>query len=287
MLDKISDFFKDIKERLSNPFLSSFIIAWSIFNWRIVVGLVFYKQSELHVDGYHSYIDLIIRNTNLLFNLFFPVISALTYTLIFPFFRNWILIAGAWYKTWGNRKLLDVSKSGSISVLKYMALREKYLASIEQFVTLAKSESQYIDENFELKKNVTSLTAELKQLQSVIDNWENINSKRRLNGQWSIEFKKTSKSFEDRTEDFIVDALISNGKITLEVSPRQFTYSRVIDVNEIASNGKIIYLSVQSSHSQLPYAHWILKKKTEDNLFDREIYTGSDSFGNKITLEKK
>jgi hypothetical protein len=147
MIDKITDFFKDLGERLSNPLLSSYLIAWAVWNWRIIVGLIFYKQPELKLDGYDSYIDLIVCNSSFKTSLLWPLGIALAYTFIFPAIRNVILIAGAWYKRWGNDTVLKISKSGQISVLKYIALREKYNKNIASLIEVSKSESQYLNEN--------------------------------------------------------------------------------------------------------------------------------------------
>jgi hypothetical protein len=56
-MDKLSDFFKDLKERVSAPLFSSFALAWLIFNWKIPIALFFYKNQNLSADGYNSYID--------------------------------------------------------------------------------------------------------------------------------------------------------------------------------------------------------------------------------------
>jgi len=56
-MDKVSDLFKELKDRINNPLVISFVVSWVFLNWRIFVGLFFYKSNELDVDKYKSYID--------------------------------------------------------------------------------------------------------------------------------------------------------------------------------------------------------------------------------------
>jgi hypothetical protein len=55
MIEKPNDLLKELKDRLSNPLIFSFIIAWLFFNWQITVGLLLYKNDQLIRDGYFFY----------------------------------------------------------------------------------------------------------------------------------------------------------------------------------------------------------------------------------------
>lgn len=79
-MDTLKDFISDIKERISNPFISSFIIAWIFRNYPIIITLIFYKQSDLNRDHYTSYIDVIQKNYSENHMLWFPLVVAITYT---------------------------------------------------------------------------------------------------------------------------------------------------------------------------------------------------------------
>src|SRR5688500_18619166 len=101
-MDKLSDFFKDLKERVSAPLFSSFALAWLIFNWKIPIALFFYKNQNLSADGYNSYIDLISKNIIPANTLWKPLLAALFYTFGYPVIRTYILAFNTKIKTWSN-----------------------------------------------------------------------------------------------------------------------------------------------------------------------------------------
>ena len=126
MTDKISDFFKDIKDRLSNPFISSFIITWLIFNWRVPVSLLWYSQAELVNIGHRSHFDFINKLYSFQWFIIWPTVSAFAYTFLFPFFRNEILVFNAWIKSKGSKRIFKASGEGKVPMSRYILLRENY-----------------------------------------------------------------------------------------------------------------------------------------------------------------
>src|SRR5690606_4964283 len=83
-MDQVKSFFETFKERISNPLISSFIIAWLVVNWKITIGLLFYNIAELNRDGYISYIDLISKNSCAINTFVIPLAWSLFYTFIYP-----------------------------------------------------------------------------------------------------------------------------------------------------------------------------------------------------------
>ncbi len=185
-MDKISDFFKELKDRASNPFISSFIISWIIFNWKIVVGLLFYKIPELKADHYASYFDLISKNTVLTQNILYPLISSFLYTFLFPIFRNIISAFNAWIKTWGENWNLKISKETNISIAKYLALKDTYTNNLKKLGETLNSENQFQLEISELKNKETELLNGNNTFQQLIQAYEEFNSLMPLRGLWKI-----------------------------------------------------------------------------------------------------
>ena len=91
-MDKASDIHQELKDRLASPLFFSFLISWCIINWKIIIGLIFYKNSELKMDGYISYIDFITQNLKASHTLFYPLFAAILYTFIYPIVRNCPLV---------------------------------------------------------------------------------------------------------------------------------------------------------------------------------------------------
>jgi hypothetical protein len=186
-MDKISEFFKELKDRFSNPLFFSFFVGWLAFNWKIVIGLFFYSTTDLEKDGYHSYIDLIYKTSTIVNTFCLPVTVALFYTFGFPIVRNWIAMFNAWIQKWGNKRVLKISEDGKISVSKYIRLREVYEKRRLLIEEVLEKESSYIIENEQLKSEKLALHNKLNefnnQLQRINDNNE-VN--RIMGGNWII-----------------------------------------------------------------------------------------------------
>jgi len=167
MLEKVSDFFKDVKERTSSPLFSSFIISWLVTNWKVVIGLFFYDIYDIQKDGYKSFIDLIEHQTWLQL-LLYPLLACLFYTFIYPYINYWI----RWFLAERNRALMDktleVSGSGKVSMRKYLDLRDIYQKRTKDLEDVYEKENTHFKENIkltteslELKKQVGELQMEL------------------------------------------------------------------------------------------------------------------------------
>lgn len=187
-MEKISDILKDLKERVSNPLISSFLISWLVFNWKIVIGLLFYKSQELQVDNYTSYIDLITKNSSANRSLFHPLYVSLGYTFIFPFIRNFILAFNSWIKAWGSTLNLRLSRKGNISVAKYIQLRSIYEERTNLLQNVIKEESSTL-KNYENEKNITlKLSSEKNELTKELLSWKASNDITMLDGEWEIHY---------------------------------------------------------------------------------------------------
>lgn len=185
-MEKIGDFFKELKTRLSNPFISSFIISWLLFNWRIPVGLAFYNARELSVDGYKSFINLITTQINVENSFRLPLLASLLYTFVFPFFRNFITAFDAWIKAWGSSLNYKLSKSGSVSIEKYIELRNTYAQRTKLLEETLKKDSKFLQENEGLKNKILEIENEKNVIQSQSQRWQDLNSAYILNGEWNF-----------------------------------------------------------------------------------------------------
>lgn len=184
MKENLSDLFKDFKERLSSPFFSSFIIAWLIINWKIPVALFFYKQEELKVDNFKSYIDLIQRDINNLNGWILPTVSALLYCFVFPFIRNWIVAAQAYYKASGSRMELKYSSDGKVSISKYISLRKNLTDRTEMLEAELKNETNSQKEYEQLKTDKLAAQQQVHTLNSQLNLW--LRNSSLINGMWNF-----------------------------------------------------------------------------------------------------
>jgi len=185
-MDKLSEFFKELKDRFSNPLFFSFIVGWLAINWKIVIGLFFYSQTELDKDGFSSYFDLVLKTSNWKNTFAFPFLIALIYTFIFPIVRNWISMFNAWNQKWGTEKTLNISKDGKISVSKYIKLRDVYEQRRLLIEDVLQKESIHLAENEKLRTQLLELQNKLNALQDILQQYKNNNDLRYMNGDWIL-----------------------------------------------------------------------------------------------------
>jgi hypothetical protein len=256
-MEKMSDFFSELKERISNPFIFSYLFAWCIWNYQIVVGLIFYKVHELKIDGYNSYLDLILCNSSTWKFFWLPLFSALGYTFLFPFFKNIILAFGVWMDTWGGNLNLVLSKNKKIPVDEFLKIKADYSTALEKVVSYSKSEAEFNTKVAEIQSERAELIKEFNRLKlesktekdaitdekrnalSVIEKWENYNSLKLLDGDWNL---------ETHAKDFVgkSTAVIAGGVI--EIKDRDTTVSWRI--TQLLSNFRVIIVFMK--HLNLP-----------------------------------
>ncbi len=123
-METVKDFFKQINIRISNPLIFSFIISWLVWNWKIVIVLIFYNEKFLNQDGYKSYLDFITKNTDKCYSFWCPIFFAVGYTFAFPFVSTGVKAFQTWIDKRSNDWNLSILKSGKIGIEKYMSLRE-------------------------------------------------------------------------------------------------------------------------------------------------------------------
>ena len=208
MLEKPNDFFKELKDRLSNPFIFSFMIAWLFFNWQITISLLLYKNDQLIKDGYISFIDLIRRNSGIRSMVIGPLLSAIFYTFVFPFFKNCVYAFQAWVNTWGTAWNLNLSKGGKIPVAKYLSLRQDYKNRTKVLQEALESETGYLKENRALTEKMTESQLAIRNLQESADKYSSYSRLNNYDGDWNITYIDESVKVTRR-------ALISQGNIII------------------------------------------------------------------------
>lgn len=109
-METIREFFDDIKGRLSSPILGGFLISWIIFNWKIVIVLVFYKQEDLSLDNYVSYLDFINKHIDIWLNLILPFSAAFLYTFMFPHIKAYIKEYQAKVLSASESRILNITR---------------------------------------------------------------------------------------------------------------------------------------------------------------------------------
>lgn len=187
-MEKLSDFFAEIKNRITNPLLASFAISWLIINWKIVVGL-FSPISILNTDGYSSYINLIDKNNNVHNFLWLPLLYAVLYTFVFSWIRIIILALNTWIRTISTNWNLRISAEGKIPMERYIVLRKAYDERKEILENTLASETTFLEENERLKNENLALKNENNTLfKNISDDTKAINNMTIMRGEWRFHY---------------------------------------------------------------------------------------------------
>ncbi|MCZ8196717.1 MAG: hypothetical protein O9267_03810 [Flavobacterium sp.] len=188
MEEKLKDVYENIKDRLSNPLIFSFISSWLICNWRIPVALIWYDKSQFSGCGCNTIFDYIELTYAKYGNTWLPVLIAFGYTLLIPFIKNAIRIVSAQAQKWGEEKEIKILDGSKIGIDKYLTLRESYLEKTKRLEEIISSESKYIveldaksKEIDELKLNNDSLNERINEANDFLLNYKDAKV---LNGKW-------------------------------------------------------------------------------------------------------
>lgn len=160
-MDNITEFFKEFKSRLTNPLIVSFIISWLIVNWQVPVGVLGYKLDELKVDGYKSYSDLIEKNSSRWNYLWHPLIYAAIYTFLFPVVRMYIVAFLSYMKKKSDNWNTEIMKDYYVPMSRFVKQKAKYDELAAALNKIYTEDSQTVDENNALKKQVIQLNEEI------------------------------------------------------------------------------------------------------------------------------
>ena len=188
-MDKVLEVYNNVKDRLSNPFVFSFLCSWLIFNWRIPVSLIWYDKSQFSGCGCTTIFDFISYELSKTNSFLFPLFFAFVYSLSIPFIKNGVRIVSAFAQKWGENEEIKALDGGKIGFDKYLALRDNYLKQIKELEKIAGEEKTYLEDN---KKLLLEINAEKEKLneeirknienQSFINELNNISI---LQGKWN------------------------------------------------------------------------------------------------------
>lgn len=189
-MDKLNDIFKEIKQRVTSPLIFSFLLSWIIINWRVTIGLVFYKIEDLAKDQYQSYTDLIVKNYGPWHYYYYPILIAIGYTFVFPFIRSGIKLFQSWLNRETDKRLFKIAGTTTVPMERFIKDRELYLSNTEKLKEIMDKESEYLNEN-------QTLRAERNRLQEQLNEYSTLSHSNFLNGYWDV---KHILDGEEKTE---------------------------------------------------------------------------------------
>lgn len=188
-MDKISEIFNSIKDRLSNPLIFSFLVSWLVYNWKIPVALIWFDEKQISANGCKSIFEFIENELSKGY-FWIPCLFAFGYTFLFPIVKNLISATQTWMKKWGENLNLQISKGGKVGIEKYLKLRNEYVEKIDELDKIISKESETREYNkllFAEKADLDAKNFQLQQQVELLNNEiESISDLKFLQGQWKF-----------------------------------------------------------------------------------------------------
>ncbi|MBN8567395.1 MAG: hypothetical protein J0M25_11755 [Flavobacteriales bacterium] len=265
MEEKIKDIFNNIKERLSNPFLFSFLIAFLFYNWEITLSIFYNDYNQIKAEGFKSIFEFVRNRWDNNGKLFMPFLIALLYTFVFPIFRNLVNAFQTWIIKWGEDWNLKISKDSKIGIDKYLALRDNYIEKTKSLEEIISSESKFLIELDLKTKEIDELKNENSLMKDRIDNANTFlntyKSIEFLNGNWNFKKFKNDTTILEKFDYYIEDSkilVLNNGTSYYKYEILNFYHiitdkkiqfvKRVHNFNEINNKEKIEYIICDLSY---------------------------------------
>ncbi|RZK60285.1 MAG: hypothetical protein EOO91_01940 [Pedobacter sp.] len=268
-MDTLKDFFSDLKDRISNPFISSFVIAWLICNYQIFIALFFYKLAELSTDGSVTYFTIIekARNNDLNFWLL-PLIVALFYTFVMPFVKSGVKIYQAWILAGTDKRIYKVTDTSVVSIENHKKVSKDLRETQAQYAELIENESTF-------KNDIEGLHIRIKEMQDkhtetlLATQRENEKRQESLREEYDGSIhqlqSKYNEDLKNRNEEF--------GKLQIE---SQQNYSALQSITSIRNELQHTIDKLEQENQSL------LKARTDLTDLNRELYAQDNSQRSRI-----
>lgn len=203
----MKDIIDSLKIRLNSPLIISFLLSWPIWNWQIVVGLLWYNAENLSKwSECNNYFQLIQHYSSIEKSLFFPLASAVGYTIFYPMLKWGISALTAVFSTLEESNVLQISKKGYVPTSKYLDAVEKAESEINKLSEIIREESKMIEKyNSLLSENTIvinekqKITSRLEDLNYQFNIIKKIRDIKVFHNKWLLSVKYID---EDRSVDF-------------------------------------------------------------------------------------
>jgi hypothetical protein len=240
-MDKISDFWDGLKERLRNPLISSFLVSWIFFNWRVTVALIWYNSDQIKAEGYKTLNDFIFYNTTPWKTFWGPFILALLFMITNPIIKN----IGRWFNIWIKKKFDNpIFKVLGDAPVKYGLYQER----VNEIQKIHNELAEAVNKEKTTKTQLTRFELQIAEKDSEINKLSELNSHRKddieklnqivneqtdialLNGQWQLTYiKDVSKSRQFEIKDGVAYQTDMEFRANRIFSIRNYFYQRVVD----------------------------------------------------------
>lgn len=219
----MQDIIDSLKIRLNSPLIISFLLSWPIWNWQIVVGLLWYNSETLSKwTDCGNYFQLIQHYASVNESLLFPLLSAVGYTILYPILKWGISSLTAVFTTLEESNVLQISRKGYVPTSKYLDAVEKAESEINKLSEIIREESKMIEkynsllsENTVIKNDKQKYEGRIDELNNQLGTLSKIRDIKIFHQQWNI-------SVSSKKETKLIDLSFFDGKLVTKPKPVMF-----------------------------------------------------------------
>jgi hypothetical protein len=175
MKELLSTFLETSKDRLKNPFISSFILSWLAFNWKPLFIILF---SSKNIENKILLIET--KHVSIFLNLWLPLSFALFYIILLPYLM-WLLeelstkAIKARKTNFINQKVFDIQNNQNIAKeeVSLENIRANYKEKADLNKQIENLKSQILEKDSKIKElndDMTKLKNEYQEMSTIIQN---------------------------------------------------------------------------------------------------------------------
>lgn len=254
-MESIKEFFDAIRgqlaERLANPFTGAFVIAWVIWNFRLLIvfaGKGTYQEKFTYIDG-NLYLDW---RYWLLRGLVVPVITAAAYLWAYPRATRWLAEDYRRQQTKANNLMKAAEGTALLSVEESRALRLRFAEAEQQWET---ERSQLIKELDAQREMVADLLRRREELMRQSANLQAAISSSTIVGGLNLPSSKSKNGAATNNTD------VDRKQFKLTLSDAKNLRTEV--GNEPYTRGQLQVLSILREGNTLPIEDLVGRMKAE------------------------
>lgn len=197
MTDEFKEVISGIRERITNPLVSAFVLSWLVANWKFCYVLVFADTSDVLIfsgqtSKYGYAQSLITKETSLCY----PLTFAIFYVLLMPFAKGGIHLVTVWVKKIVTIRVEKNRIGDFVAFKKHLDLFNKYNKLKQNVTEYSKQEAELLEVKFNLEGEVNALQSQNENLavdlsnqNTLLQDWsrlyKNMVSVNVLNGEYT------------------------------------------------------------------------------------------------------
>lgn len=160
-MKEVKEFFSTISERITNPFVGSFIIAWIYCNWDIAVALIFYNSTTIVSTFDQNYLTFITERSGIIKSFLQPASYAAAYTFIIRYLIS--IIVESTYELFEKIKisiLRIIQKDGWVRFSRLEQERKNFNTYRNNLAELFKEDNDTKEKFIILEKQIIEVIGE-------------------------------------------------------------------------------------------------------------------------------